>query len=49
MRLLAFSVGVAALVLLASGGHLLFIPLLILPFGLFTLPRRRRDTRRKGL
>ena len=49
MRLLAFSLGIAALVLLVSGGHLLLVPFLILPLGLFTLPRRGRQPRRKGL
>ena len=42
MRLFVFLVGIAALVLLVSGGHLLFVPFLILPFGWFALPRRRR-------
>ena len=42
MRFFAFAVGIAALVFLVSGGHLFFVPLLILPFGLFALPRRKR-------
>lgn len=42
MRALAIGVGVAAVLFLVSGGHLIFIPLLFVPFGLLSLRRGRR-------
>jgi hypothetical protein len=45
MRLLAIGLAIAVLVFVVSGGHVLFLPLLFLPLGLFSLghhrPRRR--------
>ena len=43
MRFLLIALLVAAVVYLATNGHVLFLPLLfILPFGLFAGRRRRR-------
>jgi hypothetical protein len=40
---LAVGLAVAILVYALSGGHLLFLPLLFLPIGLFSFGRRRRS------
>lgn len=37
MRALAIGLGVATVLLLVSGGHLILIPLLFVPLGLLTL------------
>lgn len=42
MRALALSVALAAVLFLVTGGRLLLIPLLLLPFGLFSLRRGRQ-------
>jgi hypothetical protein len=42
MRVLAIGVAIAVIVLVVSGGHVLFLPLLFLPLGLFSLGQRRR-------
>jgi hypothetical protein len=42
MRLLALGLAIALIVFVVSGGHLIFLPLLFLPIGLFSLGRRRR-------
>ena len=42
MRALAIGLAVAAILLLVTGGRLLFIPLLFVPLGLFTLRRSRQ-------
>jgi hypothetical protein len=39
---LALGLVVAVLVYVVTGGHVLFLPLLFIPLGLFTLGRRRR-------
>jgi len=54
MRLLALGLAIAVIVFVVSGGHVLFLPLLFVPFGLFSFGHRRRrerDTffRRRGL
>jgi hypothetical protein len=47
MRLLAIGLAVAVIVFVVSGGHIVFLPLLFLPLGLFSLGHRRR--RRVGV
>jgi hypothetical protein len=47
MRVLGVSVAIAAIVFLATAGHVLFLPLLILPLGLFTFGGRRTKRRRR--
>lgn len=42
MRLLALGLAIAVVVFVVSGGHILFLPLLFLPLGLFSLGHRRR-------
>jgi hypothetical protein len=42
VRLLAIGLGVAVIVFVISAGHVIFLPLLVLPFGLFSLGHRRR-------
>lgn len=42
MRALAIGLAVAAILFLVTGGRLLFIPLLLVPLGLFTLRRSRQ-------
>lgn len=46
MRFLAISLGVAVVVFVVTRGHVIFLPLLLVPFGLFRLGQRRR---RSGL
>ncbi len=41
MRLLAVGLAVAVIVFVATGGHVLFLPLLFLPLGLFSFGHRR--------
>jgi hypothetical protein len=42
--ILLAGVAIAAIVYLASGGHVIFLPLFfVLPLGLFGLRRRRRE------
>ena len=43
MRVLAIGLAIAVIVFVASGGHVLFLPLLFLPLGLFSLGHRRRQ------
>jgi hypothetical protein len=43
---LAIGLAVALIVLVVSGGHVVFLPLLFLPLGLFSLGHRR--SRREG-
>ena len=45
MRVLAIGLAIAVIVFVVSGGHVLFLPLLFLPLGLFSLGRRRRRER----
>jgi hypothetical protein len=42
MRVLAIGLAIAVIVFVVSGGHVLFLPLLFLPLGLFSLCHRRR-------
>jgi hypothetical protein len=42
MRLLAIGIAVGVIVFVATGGHVVFLPLLILPLGLFSFGHRRR-------
>lgn len=41
MRALAIGLAISAVLLLITAGHLIFIPLLFVPLGLFTLKRGR--------
>jgi hypothetical protein len=42
MRLLALGLVIAVIAFVVSGGHVLFLPLLFLPLGLFSLRHRQR-------
>jgi hypothetical protein len=42
MRLLALGLAIAVIVFVATGGHVLLLPLLLLPLGLFSVAHRRR-------
>ena len=46
MRMLAIGSAIAIIVFVITGGHVLFLPRLFLPLGLFGLGHRRR--RRSG-
>ena len=43
MRVLAIGLAIAVIVFVVSGGHVLFLPLLFLPLGLFSLGHRHRQ------
>jgi hypothetical protein len=43
LRVLALGIAVAIIVFVVTGGHVLFLPLLFVPLGLFGLGLRRRD------
>jgi hypothetical protein len=43
MRVLAIGLAIAVIVFVVSGGHVLFLPLLFFPLGLFSLGHRRRQ------
>ena len=43
MRMFAIGIAIAVIVFVVSGGHILFLPLLFLPLGLFSLGHRRRQ------
>ena len=43
MRVLAICLAIAVIVFVVSGGHVLFLPLLFLPLGLFSLGHHRRQ------
>jgi hypothetical protein len=47
MRALGVGVAVALIVFLATAGHVLFLPFLVIPLGFFTLGRRTRGYRRR--
>jgi hypothetical protein len=47
MRALGVGVAIAVVVFLATAGHVLFLPLLVIPFGLLTFGGRRRQRRRR--
>ena len=42
MRLLAVCIAIAVVVFLLTGGRFVFLPLVFLPFGLFSFGNRRR-------
>lgn len=42
MRALAIGIAIAVVVLVLSGGHFFFLPLLFVPLGLFSFGHRRR-------
>lgn len=42
MRLLAIGLAIAIIVFALTAGHVIFLPLLFLPFGLFSFGHRRR-------
>jgi hypothetical protein len=46
MRAVAIGIAVAVLIYVLSGGHIVFLPLLFIPFGLFGFGHRRRRSRR---
>ena len=46
MRVLAIGLAIAVLVFVLTAGHVVFLPLLFLPLGLFSFGHRRR--RRSG-
>jgi len=52
MRLFAIGLAIAVIVFAVSGGHIVLLPLLFVPFGLFSLGRRRQRgqtlVRRRG-
>ena len=48
MRALAIGIAIAVVVFALTGGHLIFLPLLFLPFGLFTMRQRKQQRRRGG-
>ena len=45
MRALAIGIAIAVVVLIATGGHVFFLPLLFIPLGLFSFGHRRRRSR----
>jgi len=48
MRVLAIGLAIAVIVFVVSAGHVLFLPLLFLPLGLFSFGHhRRRETNRR--
>ena len=48
MRVVAIGLAIAVIVFVVSAGHVLFLPLLFLPFGLFSFGQhRRRETNRR--
>ena len=42
MRLLAIGLAIAVIVFALTAGHVVFLPLMFVPFGLFSLGHRRR-------
>ena len=43
MRVLAIGLAIAVIVFVVSGGHVLFLPLLFIPLGLFSIGHSRRQ------
>jgi hypothetical protein len=43
MRVLAIGLAIAVIVFVVSGGHVLFLPLLFIPLGLFSFGHRRQQ------
>ena len=42
MRAVLIGVAIAAIIFAATGGHILFLPLLLIPLGVFSLRRWQR-------
>jgi hypothetical protein len=42
VRVLAIGLAIAVIVFVLTAGHVVFLPLLVVPLGLFSLGRRRR-------
>lgn len=49
MRVLAIGIAIAVVVFVVSGGHFFFLPLLFIPFGLFSVGHRRQRRSRSLL
>lgn len=49
MRLLGVSLAIAVIVFVVTAGHVVFLPFLILPLGLFGFGHRRSSNRRRGI
>jgi hypothetical protein len=49
MRLLAIGLAIALIVFALTAGHVIFLPLLFVPFGLFSFGQRRRRESRPAL
>ncbi|MDX6415221.1 MAG: hypothetical protein QOH23_2631 [Gaiellaceae bacterium] len=45
MRLIAIGLAIAVIVFVLTAGHVLFLPLLFVPFGLFSFGHRRQNRR----
>ena len=45
MRLIAIGIAIAVIVWVISGGHVFFLPLLFIPFGLFSFGHKRKRDR----
>jgi hypothetical protein len=43
VRALAIGIAIAVIVFVVTAGHVIFLPLLFIPFGLFSFGHRRRD------
>jgi hypothetical protein len=43
MRLLALGLAIAVIIFVVSGGHVLLLPLLFLPLGMFSFGHRQRN------
>jgi hypothetical protein len=43
MRILAIGLAIAVIVFVLTAGHVFFLPLLFIPFGLFGFGHRRRN------
>jgi hypothetical protein len=44
VRLLALGLGIAVMVFVVTAGHVVFLPLLFVPLGLFSFGHRRRQS-----
>ena len=42
MRILALGIAIAIVIFVVTGGHVLFLPLLFIPLGVFSFGHRRR-------
>jgi hypothetical protein len=47
MRALAIGLAIALIVFVATAGHVVFLPLLFVPLGLFSVGHRRRNADRR--